>query len=66
MKTSISWLLFISIYLNLIAPMAAAGQNVSKNLENKMKDIPLGLKFRLSEGAAGAETRTTPRALDQD
>ncbi|MEP7076277.1 MAG: DUF6049 family protein [Acidobacteriota bacterium] len=59
MRKLTSWLLFVAVYLNFIAPMAVStnAQVIGKALDNKMKDLPDGLKFRLSEGAEGAESR---------
>lgn len=56
---SISWVLLFAIYLSAIMPFGMTGhaQVVGKARENKMKDLQAGLKFRLSEGAEGAETR---------
>ncbi|MGI8669867.1 MAG: Ig-like domain-containing protein, partial [Aridibacter sp.] len=65
MKKTISWLLFVSIYLSSIAPLALQthAQVLEKTRENRMKDLPDGLKFSLSEGTEGAENReTTPPA----
>ncbi len=49
----------VSIYITFIAPasMTANGQVIGKTMEQKMKDVPDGLKFRLSEGVEGAEKR---------
>lgn len=59
MRKSISWVLLFAIYLSAIMPfgMTANGQVIGRARENKMKDLQAGLKFRLSEGAEGAETR---------
>src|SRR5438067_8863106 len=56
MKKLTAWLLLLSVYLGCIAP-AAPAQVIGKAMEQKMKDVPDGLKFRLSEGVEGAETR---------
>jgi len=37
--------------------LTANAQVIGKAMETKMKDVPDGLQFRLSEGVAGAETR---------
>src|SRR5215468_6923980 len=57
MKRLVSWILLFAIYVGLVAPFAAEGQVISKSMENKMKDVPPGLQFRLSEGQEGAEKR---------
>src|SRR5215475_11478364 len=59
MRKVTSWLVFVAVYINFIAPLAVTtnGQVIGKAQEIKMKDVPDGLKFRLSEGVAGAETR---------
>ncbi|MBP6003038.1 MAG: hypothetical protein KA746_06350 [Pyrinomonadaceae bacterium] len=59
MKKIISWVLLIAVYLGYIAPVSlvANGQVLGKAMEQRMKDTPEGLKFRLSEGVEGAETR---------
>lgn len=59
MRKLISWVVLFAIYLSAIAPfgMTANAQVIGKARENKMKDLQPGLKFRLSEGAEGAETR---------
>ncbi len=52
-------MLLIAVYLGYIAPasLVANGQVIGKAMEQKMKNTPDGLKFRLSEGVEGAETR---------
>ena len=59
MRKLTCWIVFVAVYLNFIAPMAltANAQVIGKAMETKMKDVPDGLQFRLSEGVAGAETR---------
>ncbi|MBP7415537.1 MAG: hypothetical protein KA831_02705, partial [Pyrinomonadaceae bacterium] len=59
MKKLISWFVVIAIYLSYIAPasLVAHGQVLGKTMEQKQKDLPAGLKFRLSEGVEGAEQR---------
>lgn len=64
MKRLISLTLILSIYCGLIAPItsrmafeANAQTTPGKTRLTNMTDIPNGLKFRLSEGEAGAETR---------
>ena len=46
----------MSVYASIFAPFSVA-QVIGKARDNKMKDAPPGLTFRLSEGSAGAETR---------
>src|SRR4051794_35573215 len=57
MKKLTGWLLLLSIYITFIAPAALTSnaQVVGKAMENKLKDVPDGLQFKLSEGAEGAE-----------
>ncbi len=59
MQKLISATLILAIYLGFIAPasMVAHGQVIGRAMEQRMKDVPGGLKFRLSEGVEGAETR---------
>ncbi len=53
-----AWALLFSIYLGFISPVVTVNaQNIAKSMETKMKDVPDGLKFRLSEGVEGAEAR---------
>jgi len=59
MKKLTTWILLLAVYLGYIAPasLIANGQTIGKAMEQKMKDTPEGLKFRLSEGVEGAEQR---------
>ncbi len=59
MKKLVSGLLLCAIYTSIFSPfiLPANAQIVGKARDIKMKDVPAGLKFRLSEGAEGAETR---------
>ncbi|MBK9216247.1 MAG: Ig-like domain-containing protein [Chloracidobacterium sp.] len=59
MRKAISYLLVITTYLSFISQAAipAGGQVIGKAMEQRLKDVPDGLKFRLSEGVEGAETR---------
>ena len=59
MKKITTWVLLLAVYLGYIAPVSlvAYGQGIGKTMEQRMKDTPEGLKFRLSEGVEGAETR---------
>ena len=69
-NTAISFGLILAIYAGLLAPFglqnnfAANAQKVRgrmpmTNMNNQQNDSQNGLKFRLSEGAEGAENRTT-------
>lgn len=68
MKKLTAWLLFAAVYLNFVAPMAVvtSAQTIGKAMDIKMKDVPDGLKFRLSEGAEGAESRVKPPLASTD
>ena len=59
MKKFTTWVLLIAVYLGYIAPVSlvANGQVIGKAMQQRMKDTPDGLKFRLSEGVEGAEKR---------
>lgn len=60
MRKAISWVVLYTIALGALMPfgvMRAEAQVIGKAMQNKMKDVPGGLKFRLSEGAEGAENR---------
>jgi len=61
-------MLLIAIYLGYIAPasLIANGQVIGKAMEQKMKDTPDGLKFRLSEGVEGAEARVKQQLPSTD
>ncbi|MEO7539236.1 MAG: Ig-like domain-containing protein, partial [Pyrinomonadaceae bacterium] len=62
MKRLTAWALIFSTFITFIAPasMTASAQAVGKAMDNKIKDLPDGLKFRLSEGVEGAEKREKP------
>jgi len=65
MKKLTIWALLLSLYVGAIAPIGSAlkAQVIGKAMQDKMKDVPDGLKFRLSEGVEGAEAREkTPLA----
>src|SRR5450432_1233744 len=68
MKKLTTWALLLSIYITFIAPagMTANAQIIGKAMEQKMKDMPDGLKFRLSEGVEGAETRVKQQLPSTD
>jgi hypothetical protein len=59
MRKLITWLVFVAVYVNFITQVAVPtnAQIIGNALNTKMKDLPDGLKFRLSEGVEGAETR---------
>ncbi|MEK7857166.1 MAG: Ig-like domain-containing protein, partial [Acidobacteriota bacterium] len=59
MRKLVAVLALASVYVSIFAPFAsvASAQVTGKARENRMKGIPGGLTFRLSEGSAGAETR---------
>jgi uncharacterized protein YfaS (alpha-2-macroglobulin family) len=59
MRKLVSWIVFLAIYAGIVAPFAAPAQVTGRAMETKMKDVPPGLQFVLSEGQTGAETRTT-------
>src|SRR5688500_10180434 len=67
MKKLTAWALVLAIYITFIGPAGMANaQVVGRAMEIKMKDAPAGLKFRLSEGVEGAETRVKPPLADTD
>ncbi len=67
MKKLTAWLLLVSIYLSFVAPMNVANAQVlGKAMEQRLKDVPGGLKFRLSEGVEGAEARTKAQLPSTD
>ncbi len=60
MKTTVAWILFSGLILNIFSPfiLTANAQKVSgKTIQNMNQVLPNGLQFRLSEGVEGAETR---------
>jgi uncharacterized protein YfaS (alpha-2-macroglobulin family) len=68
MKKLTTWAVLLSIYITFIAPagMTANAQVIGKAMEQKMKDMPDGLKFRLSEGVEGAEARVKQQLPSTD
>ncbi|QQS33367.1 MAG: hypothetical protein IPM50_01945 [Acidobacteriota bacterium] len=68
MKKTISYLLFVAIYIGHIAPMAsiAQGRTSGKTMDEILQNTSGGLTFRLSEGVDSPEPRTvqTPAATD--
>ncbi len=59
MRKLASWVLLFAVYFSFIAPtsLTANAQVLGKAMDQKLKDRPPGLTFRLSNGAEGAETR---------
>lgn len=59
MKKTIAYLLVFSIYITFVSQVAVPvnAQIIAKTMENRMKDVPNGLQFHLSEGVEGAEKR---------
>ncbi|HQU92328.1 MAG TPA: hypothetical protein PLK77_08530, partial [Pyrinomonadaceae bacterium] len=59
MKKLVSGVLLAAIYWSMFLPFAldAQAQVIGKTKDTRMDQIPPGLNFRLSEGAAGAESR---------
>ncbi|HEV7699572.1 MAG TPA: Ig-like domain-containing protein, partial [Pyrinomonadaceae bacterium] len=58
MKKLTAWVLLLSTWFTFVAPATQLNAQVlGKAMEQKMKDVPGGLTFRLSEGAIGAESR---------
>ncbi len=59
MKKLTTWVILIAIYLGFVAPasLVANAQVIGKTMDEKLKNTPDGLKFRLSEGVEGAEKR---------
>ena len=67
MKKLTTWLLLLSTYFTFIAPATTANaQIMGKAMDQKLKDVPNGLKFRLSEGVEGAETRVKQQLPSTD
>jgi len=58
MRKPVSWIVLLALYVGLVAPLVTSGQVIGKAIETKMKDMPPGLTFSLSEGQEGAEKRT--------
>src|SRR4030095_14040874 len=68
MKRIVSGLLVFAIYWSMFLPFAklADAQSVAIGRERRMKDIPEGLTFHLSEGAKGAEKRVKNQLAPAD
>ncbi len=62
MRRTISAFLAFATYITFIGQAAVPvnAQVIGKAMEQKLKDVPDGLKFRLSEGVEGAENREKP------
>ena len=62
MRKLVSGLLLFSVYIGIFTPYTrgAYGQAMQTAMEYKLKDVPAGLTFRLSEGAPGAASREEP------
>lgn len=59
MKKLTAWALLISTWFTFVAPVATVqGQVTGRTMEDRLKDVPNGLTFRLGEGSEGAGTRT--------
>lgn len=67
-KKLVSGVLLTAIYWSMFLPFAldAQAQNIGKTRNDRMNLVPQGLTFRLSEGAAEAESRDvqTPATAD--
>jgi hypothetical protein len=59
MKRIVSGLLVFATYWSMFIPFAitANAQTIASTRDIRMKDVPEGLTFKLSEGSAGADTR---------
>ena len=67
MKKLTAWLLLLSVYASFVAPASTANaQVIGKAMDQRLKDVPDGLKFRLSEGVEGAETRVKQQLPSTD
>ncbi|HTH51560.1 MAG TPA: hypothetical protein VL501_06490, partial [Pyrinomonadaceae bacterium] len=67
MKKLTAWALLLSTWFTFVAPVATVrGQVTGRAMDEKMKDVPNGLTFRLSEGAEGAEKRVKNGLADTD
>ncbi|MEZ5308177.1 MAG: alpha-2-macroglobulin family protein [Pyrinomonadaceae bacterium] len=68
MKKITAWILLLAIYTGLLAPAARViqAQEIQKARNERMKDLPAGLKFSLAEGVEGAENREMPPPAQTD
>ena len=59
MNKLVTWLLLIAVYAGAVAPFGSLvhGQAMRNSMDERMKAMPHGLAFRLSEAIAGAEDR---------
>lgn len=59
MRKLTAWILFLAIYFSWVAPLSLTveAQIIGKAMEAQLKNRPVGMQFRLSEGSEGAETR---------
>src|SRR3954447_24635776 len=59
MRKLVSYLVVLTTYMSFVgqAALPVRAQIIGKAMEQKMKDLPVGLQFRLSEGVEGAEKR---------
>lgn len=59
MNKFVTCVLVLAIYTGALAPLVPQtyAQSVRKTMEDKLKVVPGGLKFQLSEGTVGAESR---------
>ncbi|MBE7516262.1 MAG: hypothetical protein HS105_06610 [Chloracidobacterium sp.] len=59
MRKFTAWTLLVSIYIGTFAQLSipVTAQVVNRSMDEKMKNVPKGLTFRLSEGVEGAEKR---------
>ncbi len=68
MRKVFSAFLLFTTYISFISQAAVPvnAQIIGKAMEQKMKDVPPGLKFRLSEGVEGAEKREKQMLVTTD
>ncbi len=68
MRELITGIVTTAIFWSMFAPLALRtnAQVIGRAMENKMQDTPSGLKFTLSEGAEGAETRDVQPPVSTD
>lgn len=57
MKQAAAYLIVLSTWLGIVAPAGVQGQVIGRVMEQKLKDTPGGLTFRLSNAVEGAEKR---------
>lgn len=59
MKKTTAWAILFAMYFGQIVPyyLVVNGQVIGRAMDQKLKDKPNGLQFRLSEGQEGAEKR---------